>query len=308
MEKTMAELKNTSFNKNFDSVFCEITHDNKLNITNNNCLRMFCLDVQNCEFDYSGLHQILQKNIGRYVFSRASIDKFTKEDDVEAIGLKAIELLRDVSSEKDQGAGGELGEVLLYLFLEQKLNAPKLLSKVELKTAKNQYVFGSDGVHLLSAGDKDYQLVLGESKIKGDINGAIDDAFVSINKVAKDPSNEIRLIDKNILSEEFDEETKKFIEALIVPQKRDRNYNLDKAFGVFIGYSISLEKAQYTNNDYKDALKKQLENDVFNTVKHIEKKIKESGLVNYSFYFYFLPFDDAMKDRREIMKKIKGDS
>lgn len=302
----MVELKNTSFKKNFDSVFCEITHDNKLNILNNNCLRMFCLDVQNCEFDYSGLHQILQKNIGRYVFSRASIDKFIKEDDVEAIGLKAVQLLRNVSSEKDKGAGGELGEILLYLFLEQKLNAPKLLSKVELKTAKNQYVFGSDGVHLLSIGDKDYQLVLGESKIKGDIYGAINDAFESISKVAKDPSSEIRLINKNILSEEFDEETKQFIEALIVPQKRDANYSLDKAFGVFIGYSLGLEKEKYTNKDYKTALKTQLENDISSTVKHIEKKINESGLSNYSFYFYFLPFDNAQKDRRMIMEALKG--
>ena len=304
----MAELKNTSFKKNFDSVFCEITHDNKLNIINNNCLRMFCLDVQNCEFDYSGLHQILQKNIGRYVFSRASIDRFIKDDDVEAIGLKATELLRSVSSESDLGAGGELGEILLYLFLEQKLNAPKLLSKIELKTSNNQYIFGSDGVHLLSLGDKNYQLVLGESKIKGDIKGAIDDAFISISKVAKDSSSEIRLIEKSILSEEFDEETQKFVESLIVPQKRDNNYSLDKAFGIFIGYTLNIDKTKLNNNGYKQILKTQLENDVSNTVKHIEKRINESGLTNYSFYFYFLPFDDAMKDRREIMKRIKGDS
>ena len=80
---------------------------------------------------------MLQRNIGRYVFSRASIEQFKAEGDAEAIGLKAIELLRKANNPNDYGAGGELGEILLYLFLENKLDAPKLLSKVELKTSDN---------------------------------------------------------------------------------------------------------------------------------------------------------------------------
>lgn len=117
----------TSKGAGFDSVFSEV-HSEDLKLANLNCFHIFSLDVQNNAFNHIGLHQFLQKNIGRYVFSRAEIEKF-KLNDEEAIGLKAQELLRTAKNPKYSGAGGELGEILLYLFLEQKLNAPKLLSK-----------------------------------------------------------------------------------------------------------------------------------------------------------------------------------
>ena len=112
----MDEITKTCFENGFDSVFHEINHSVSLSLKNDNCLRLFCLDVINNEFSFLGLHQLLQKNIGRYVFSRATIDHFIEEGDAEAIGLKAIELLRTASNPKDRGAGGELGEVLLYYY------------------------------------------------------------------------------------------------------------------------------------------------------------------------------------------------
>ena len=249
----------------------------------------------------------MQRNIGRYVFSRATIEQFIEDGDSDAIGLKAVELLRQASNPKDTGAGGELGEILLYLFLEQKLNAPKLLSKVELKTTKNQYVFGSDGVHLLTLGDKAFQLVLGESKIVGKLESAVDDAFASIKKVSNDASNEIRLIEKNILSESFDDETTELIKSIIVPTKRDQSIVVDNAFGIFLGYSIGIDAIQYSNAEFRDAINDKLKNDINNIATYIEKKVNESGLAGYSFYFYILPFNNALQDRAAIIQKLKGE-
>jgi len=265
----MNVLASTSIGTGFDSVFTEISTGQGLNLKNNNCLRLFCLDVSNNKFSYSGLHQFLQRNIGRYVFSRATIEQFIEDGDSDAIGLKAVELLRQASNPKDTGAGGELGEILLYLFLEQKLNAPKLLSKVELKTTKNQYVFGSDGVHLLTLGDKAFQLVLGESKIVGKLESAVDDAFASIKKVSNDASNEIRLIEKNILSESFDDETTELIKSIIVPTKRDQSIVVDNAFGIFLGYSIGIDAIQYSNAEFRDAINDKLKNDINNIATYI---------------------------------------
>lgn len=303
----MNVLASTSIGTGFDSVFTEISTGQGLNLKNNNCLRLFCLDVSNNKFSYSGLHQFLQRNIGRYVFSRATIEQFIEDGDSDAIGLKAVELLRQASNPKDTGAGGELGEILLYLFLEQKLNAPKLLSKVELKTTKNQYVFGSDGVHLLTLGDKAFQLVLGESKIVGKLESAVDDAFASIKKVSNDASNEIRLIEKNILSESFDDETTELIKSIIVPTKRDQSIVVDNAFGIFLGYSIGIDATQYSNAEFRDAINDKLKNDINNIATYIEKKVNESGLVGYSFYFYILPFNNALQDRAAIIQKLKGE-
>ena len=299
-------LHNSSNSKGFDNVFSEITPSKKLCLKNNNCLRLFHLDISNNEFSYIGLHSLLQKNIGRYVFSRAMIDKLTVEGDAEAIGLRAVELLRDASNPNDSGAGGELGEILLYLFLEIKLGAPKLLSKMELKTSPNQYVFGSDGIHLLRLDNKIFQLILGESKIKGDLEDAVDNAFDSIKTVSAQPSNELRLVDSRIFTETFDEQTTNFIKSLIIPSKRDASISVDKAFGIFLGYTLGVDASQYSNTEFREVVNRKLKDDFTKVAKYIEGKINNSGLAGYSFYFFLLPLNDASKDRANIIQKLKG--
>ena len=200
-----------------------------------------------------------------------------------------------------------MGEILLYLFLENKLNAPKLLSKVELKTTGNQYIFGSDGVHLFQLDNKNFQLILGESKIKGDLKSAVKEAFESIEKVSNNPDNELRLIEKNILSESFDEETTEFIKSLIVPLKRDKTIGVDNAFGIFLGYTLDIDAKQYSNSEFRDAVNEKLKTDLDNIASYIEKKINKSGLTGYSFYFYILPFNNAQEDRATIINKLKGE-
>ena len=299
-------LHNSSNSKGFDNVFSEITPSKKLCLKNNNCLRLFHLDISNNEFSYIGLHSLLQKNIGRYVFSRAMIDKLTVEGDAEAIGLRAVELLRDASNPNDSGAGGELGEILLYLFLEIKLGAPKLLSKMELKTSPNQYVFGSDGIHLLRLDNTIFQLILGESKIKGDLEDAVDNAFNSIKTVSAQPSNELRLVDSRIFTETFDEQTTNFIKSLIIPSKRDASISVDKAFGIFLGYTLGVDASQYSNTEFREVVNRKLKDDFTKVAKYIEGKINNSGLAGYSFYFFLLPFNNASKDRANIIQKLKG--
>ncbi len=303
-------LKSTIKAKGFDSVFSEVKHIGSLNLKNPYCLRIFRLDISNNMFSYDALHKFLQKNIGRYVFSRAAIERFRLEEDEEAVGLKAIEKLREANNPKDKGAGGELGEILLYIFLEQKLKAPKLLSKIELKTSNNQYIFGSDGVHLLCSNDlvgmPIYQLILGESKIIGDLKGAIDDAFKSITKANIKSGDELNLIESNIFKESFDRETTKYIESLIIPSKRDMNISMDKAFGIFLGYTININASIYSNTEYREAVSKKMIDDIQENAKYIMQKIKDEKMLGYSFYFYIVPFNNAASDRALIINKLRG--
>lgn len=182
-----------------------------------------------------------------------------------------------------------------------------MLSKVELKTSGNQYVFGSDGVHLLKIDNKTFQLVLGESKIRGELSKAVDKAFESIENVSKNPSNELRLIERNILSESFDEETTKYIKSLIVPLKRDATLNVDNAFGIFLGYTLDIDATMYSNAQFRDAVMQKLKADIQNIAPYIERKINSFGLTGYSFYFYILPFNNAKEDRANIINKLKGE-
>jgi hypothetical protein len=143
-------LEKTLNDKDFAGVFTKVEHTGSLGLRNPNHVHIYHLNIENNTFIYEGLHRFLQNNVGRYVFSRAQLNQFRVDGDTESIGLRAIELLRKSNKPTDTGVGGELGEMLLYAFLEQVLGAPKLLSKVELKTSPNMYVYGSDGVHLLS--------------------------------------------------------------------------------------------------------------------------------------------------------------
>lgn len=66
---------------------------------------------------------------------------------------------------------------MLYVFLEQVLGAPKILSKVELQTGAKQYDSKCDGIHLLSLeqtfGMPYYHMVFGTSSIVGDMKKAV---------------------------------------------------------------------------------------------------------------------------------------
>ncbi|RVG88445.1 DUF1837 domain-containing protein [Sinorhizobium meliloti] len=80
-------------------------------------------------------------------------------------------------------SGGEVGELILYVLLEWGLKAPRLVSKMYLKTNNNMPVHGSDGIHLGydPANDK-LTIYFGESKLYQSFSSAADAAFSSIGE------------------------------------------------------------------------------------------------------------------------------
>jgi hypothetical protein len=107
-------LNITSKKIGFSSTFREVPHNGDLGLLNPNCIKLFCLDINSNLFSYASLHEYLQRNIGGYVFSSAKIEQFRTSDAIETVGLKAVERLRKAKNPLDDGAGGELGEILLY--------------------------------------------------------------------------------------------------------------------------------------------------------------------------------------------------
>lgn len=100
--------------------------------------------------------------------------------DAFAIVSQALRVLQKNGGADIKGTGSELGELLLYSFLEEKLKAPKLMSRVELSTDAKQYASSCDGIHLLTSGVSGmpyHQVVFGASSIVGDLTYAIDAAL-----------------------------------------------------------------------------------------------------------------------------------
>ena len=289
--------------REFEAIFAEITHECKLNLSNNNCLKSYILPLDNNKFDYRELFLKLKANLGRYALSRNEYEK-----DKELAITKAIDRLRSVF-ENDAGSGGELGEILLYLFLEIVLGAPKLLSKTEIKQTKNQYNYNADAVHFYSFIDnkgKHNQLLLCESKIQNDKKNAVENAFSSIKNTLENRSYDLSLVSSELFKVVTNLEEDEYIKSLIFPNNTEdikNNVVKETAIGLFIGYSFehakdldSLSLREWTIHKQKSETKEICD--------MINEKIKSYGYSGYSFYVFLLPFNNAQKDRADIIQQL----
>ncbi len=93
-------------------------------------------------------------------------------------------------------SGGEAGELILYALLEWALKAPRLVSKMYLKTNNNMPVHGTDGIHIGYDEANDLMTIyFGESKIYKDFANAADAAFKSMEELISNAGQISREID-----------------------------------------------------------------------------------------------------------------
>ncbi len=304
-------LNKTCNDEEFSKVFKELKHDEKLELPNNNSLKMYYTTIMNNTFEYSNLQELLLSNITNYVFSRKENKEAFDTKKIPNLTRKAMMEFRKISNKKDCGNGGELGELLLYIFLESNLKAYKLLSKMELKTNSEDYIKGADGIYLYEYEDdnneKHFEYIIGEAKIEATSAKSIADAFKSILVHLQKKDFERELVDREIFKETFNEEQAEKIKRILVPSPDDDDIDMQKAFGIFIGYGLNknLKLDEVDNKKGKKIIEARIEKDIKNICKNIKDKIKENkNLKNYSFYVYVMPFKDAKKDRVEILKNI----
>lgn len=277
---------------------------------NKNNLELFVLKINANEFDYTSLNENLLDPLIDFSLSRKVRDKYAGKPGT--LSAKAREKFVEYIHNK-----GELGELLLYCFLETHLNAPKVLSKLELKTSTNHYVNGSDGVHFLKLANGNYQLIFGESKTIAGLTAAITDAFRSINEFKHCVNSkgskksglpyEKRLLSDNLEKETFSDEEREFIEKIVYPSKAG-DFEVDDAFGIFIGYEINIcdEDKKLSNAEFRKTIKARIVNEVSLSHAHITNKINEFKLFGHNFYIYILPFTDLNKNRKLIQQEISS--
>lgn len=290
---------------NFDKIFSSVSNE-QLAIASNHDLQIFCLKLDDFDFDYHGLWKYLRTNIGYYVYSRAQIKKYMDDEELAALAYDAIGHIKKTMAAGKSSDGNELGELLLYIFLEQVLKAPKLMSKVELGTCGGISTSESSGIHLLTANAPVpfNQIVLGTSMIEGDLHTAIEEAFVNAKKLEHRKKDERRFVESNIFAESYTKEVSDQLEAIILPSEASGK-KPTTAFGMFIGYSlVSISKSGKDIEAYQNDVFAQAKVDILNSVSFIESKITENGLDGYSLYIYLLPFADADEDKKNIMDKL----
>ena len=308
VEKPIAitgSLELTAKAKDFTKTFEEVSSLD-LSLKNNNQLKTYILDIGNNEFDYEGIKKFIRSNIGRYVFSRSTRNKYKVDENLENLSLDAIRAYNKRIVAKNET--NHFNEIMLYLFLECVLNAPKIYSKMELQTtSSDEYTSSSAGIHLLllkNGLNVINQYVLGATDSLGNLQDAIDSSFKQIETIRNNRGKEYNLIESTVLNNSFDAKTTKELENIILPQKSATTKKPEQAFGIFLGYTISIpNKDELPSTEFEIAIKEKMEQDITHLTPYIMNKIKELNLTGNSFYIYILPFNNIEIDKEEILKK-----
>jgi len=274
-------------------------------------LSVYMMNTNANQFAYDALIEKLMEPMVDFALSR--VTKKTYEDSPVHLVKRARETFRKLTANK-----GELGEVLLYCFLESHLKAPKILTKYELKTSPNMHANGSDGIHYLKLENGNYQLIFCESKMYEAIGSAIEDAFESIRLFKEEVTEESEykpgiVFEKSLLSnhlekETFSQEDARFLKRLVYPTKNDEEelVVVDDAFAVFIGYEmkISDKDKEKPNHVFREELKERINKYVSKKIDKINNAIRANGLIGHDIYIYVVPFTDLTKSRQKILEGI----
>lgn len=296
----------SAFSKSFLEV---LKHNGTHSINNdNNKLELFTCPINANQFDYSRMTDTLYESVADFSISRKTKEKYSGKP--MTLSRKAREKFKEYKKNK-----GELGEFLLFCFLEGHLKAPKILSKLELKTSTSMYVNGSDGIHFLKLLNGDYQLIFGESKLYTNLTLGLRDAFNSISDFVKEENDkgdeksginyEKSLISSNIFKESWTADEEEFLEQLIYPTA-NMEYFVDDAFGIFVGFEIDIddEMRNLPNDKFRDAIEKYINDFVSMRIINIENYIQEYNLLGYNFHIYLLPFTDIDNSREKILESL----
>jgi hypothetical protein len=271
---------------------------------------LFLLPLNGRDFDYNSVSNNLLESVAEYALSWRIREQ--NKDKAMFISQKAREKFKDYTQNE-----GELGELLLFCFLEGYLEAPKILSKLELKTSNKMYVNGSDGVHIKKLKDSKYQLIFGESKMYKNISEGLSAAFNSIY----DFKNEINLkgdvksginFEKGLISSfidkiTFDQEDEKVLASIIYPKKTiTNNIKIEDAYAIFLGYEIDIssEQKRCSTEDFENEIEQKVKLQITDFKDKIYKKMSEKQLIGSTFYVYILPFTDIDKYRKKILGQV----
>ncbi len=306
----MSDTLSKTSHGEFDSVFREIQQPQQVGWITEGQLRLFRLDIRNNKFNLENMKALLFRNIGEYVFSRAKIERFNLNGDAHAVAAQALRMMNKNGSADTKGTGTELGEMLLYSFLEEKLEAPKLMSRVELSTDAKQYNSTCDGIHLLTSGTSGlpyHQVVFGSSSIVGDLQYAINEAFQRIVEIENNQDKELHMVDNVIFDRLLNEDEVQLAKSILLPNPNTTtSYNT--SYGVFLGYSVGLDPNAYTLSEFQDLVEEKMQDDISRNIDFILQCIRDNGLGMHSFYFYILPFNDAEVEKKSVMESVmKGD-
>ncbi len=249
------------------------------------------LPVKGGATSYDAFFEKIKESIlMNFVFSYKEIKKKTGLEGKESIDELFNKAIRKLSKHT---AKGELGELILFTLLDVYFEAPKILSKISLKTNSKMPVFGADAVHC-QIYDGKLKLYLGESKLFKDFKSAATKAAKSIASAKDKYEEEFDLLDSHMDFPNINDDLESILLDLLNPFSENDLTDVINS-PCFIGFSESLIISTCPSED--EFLKKYKElageyiSDFFNKVETHKTNINNAALL-------MLPFscvDDLVK-------------
>ncbi len=217
--------------------------------------------------------------LANFIFSCTEVEKkmgLKNKNSKEQLFIKSISKL------SKHTAQGELGELILFTLLDVYLKAPKLLSKMVMKTVPTMPVFGADAVHGQFY-DGSFRVFLGESKLHANFKSAATDAAISIKKAKDNYGTEFNHLDSLMDFPDIDDETREQLLELLDPfSGKDMTGIVHSS--CFIGFTkaeLLLDESEFQGK-YETLAKDYVEN-FFDKVEKQELNIDETILILLPF-------------------------
>ncbi|MDK8826519.1 HamA C-terminal domain-containing protein [Corynebacterium striatum] len=252
--------------------------------------KLSVMKIENGNFILDQLYDAVADASLSYVLSRKELNKFLRDP---KFAMSVTNKVR-AKFQSPNDTNGEGGEVLLYALLEAVTGAPKLLSKMGLKTSNEMPVFGSDGLHILKTDEKNYQLIFGESKMYGDLGRAISNAFESMHEASMNNFiNDMTLVAPQLMRESVSEQQLDYLEKLLIPPLGAGMSPPKQAFGVFVAFDIDVddyELEEHSDDEIETEFLARAKAAMESKIPLITNKIRQFGFGAVPFHIFAIPF------------------
>ncbi|MCF6237067.1 MAG: DUF1837 domain-containing protein [Gammaproteobacteria bacterium] len=254
----------------------------------------------------SALAETLYDYIIHYCISSRHRNELLTPSQATRLTKQARELfVHPEATEGDPDQTGEAGEILLYFLIESILDAPQVVSKMELKTNQKKEVNGSDGIHMKWCEDDGVaDIYFGEAKIHQSLSGALGSAFKSISSFHDDGmyKHEFLMVTKHF--KYADETIKNEIKKLII--RGEPSYEVRMNHACLIGYNCKEYKKlmKEGSEDIESAFRKIYKNDMPRVVKLLNNRFDSFEKKYLKFDFFFMPFVSVQQFRDAFNKAL----
>lgn len=194
-----------------NDLFSNVTLDPSLTPIANKKVLSILNDFENGSWRFDKFQSFVWNNIKETALSYS--DRLALIDlGEDSVLTEAAKNLRLSESENDVGKGSEIAEIVLYGIMKHHYKALPIVPKIFYKQNTQDNAKGSDSVHIVIEGEKEFSLWFGESKFYNSIENArlktiIDSVkdSLSLNKLKKENSIITNLSDINNFAEISDD-------------------------------------------------------------------------------------------------------